>query len=180
MYLNLHIINFVDKNNFIAKNYVCKNHNGLNLTPNLKWNNISNAKSYSIIFEDPNAVNGNFVHWYIPYISNNINELKSFQNKNIKNFNNINFSKLNLSKLNIFQGKNSLNKFGYFGPCAPKFTGIHGYIFKIYALDNIFPINNNNLQITSSFQFENLLKKYNINIITKEQHIFQYTFPIDL
>jgi Raf kinase inhibitor-like YbhB/YbcL family protein len=175
MFLNLQLINFVNKNNLIHKNFVCKNQKGRNLTPHVKWTPIPNVRSYAIVFEDPDAVNGNFIHWYVPYISNKINELESFNNKYI-NISNIH--QINLSKLNLFQGKNSLDKIGYHGPCAPKLTGIHNYIFTLYALDNIIPIDY--LKINNSIQFENILQKNNIQIIAKDQKIFQYTFSTNL
>ena len=64
-------------NDFPNKKYICKKHEGDNVSPVISWNKILKAKSYAIIMEDPDAVGGTFIHWYIPYISNNINKIDS-------------------------------------------------------------------------------------------------------
>lgn len=56
--------------------------------PAIKWNKVSNAKSYAIIFEDLNAKSNNgcnFIHLYIKYINKTINSIDKlkFDNKTI-------------------------------------------------------------------------------------------------
>ena len=167
--MDLRILNFI-KNNKINSKYICKNHKGKNIMPQIKWNYIKNALSYAIIFEDPDTPHGNFVHMYIPYINKNICILGELNtNKNKKSFMNINLS-------NIIFGKNDINEFGYHGPCAPPNTGIHRYIFTIYALDNILKINNDNIAVHSFIQFEEILQKNKINILSKDNKQFTYSY----
>ena len=170
--MNLTIIDFL-KNNKINLKYICKNYNGKNIMPQIKWNRINNALSYAIIFEDPDTPHGNFIHMYIPYIKKNICILGEL-NTNKKFDSNIN--SLDMSLVNIIFGKNHVNKFGYHGPCAPPNTGIHRYIFTIYALDNILKINNDNIEIHSSTQFEEILQKNKINILSKDNKQFTYSY----
>ena len=153
--MNLKVYDFPQEIN------LCKKYKGKNISPEISWNIIENAKSYSLIMEDPKAVGGTFVHWYIPYISNKISTI-SFNYK--------------LNNINIFFGKNSLDKFGYTGPCPPVGTGMHNYIFKIYALDNILTIDNTNIKIKDSKMFENILKEKSIKCLKKKSVRFNYKY----
>lgn len=168
-----------------SKNYLCKKHNGKNVSPEIKWKKNEKAVSYALIFEDPDAVNGTFIHWYIPYISNNINEIKSLSNNDkinnsLKNIDIISNEELNKNiksyKINMIQGKNSLGEYGYFGPCAPKGTGEHKYILKIFSLNKIIPNIKNYLNIKDSNFFIDLLKKNDISILSIYQKIFYYKY----
>lgn len=171
--LNLNTTNF---NKNIDKKYICKNHNGLSIPPHIKWNSINNALSYILILEDPDAPRGNFIHWFIPFISPKINEINI--KTNIYTYTNIynKLNNINLDKINILQGYNSHNKIGYFGTCAPNNTGIHRYIFKLYAIDNILPNINKHLFINSSSSLEDLLKKYDIRILAKDSQTYLYKY----
>jgi Raf kinase inhibitor-like YbhB/YbcL family protein len=164
--MNLKVIDFPNKK------YICKKYDGDNVSPVISWNIIPKAKSYAIIMEDPDAVVGNFIHWYIPYISNNINKIDSLCF--IDNYGINNYLKINLNKLSIFFGKNSLDKYGYTGPCPPIGTGLHRYIFNIYALDNILQINENNIKIKDSKNFKNILKEQSIKCIDKSSIMYKY------
>lgn len=166
-----------------SKNYLCEKHGGKNISPHIKWNKIKNTVSYALIFEDPDAVNETFIHWYIPYISYNINELNSLLNNISLITNNISLISNNIlnkniknKKINIIQGKNSLGEFGYHGPCAPEGTGTHRYILTIFSLNKILPNIKDNLSIDSSTSFINLLKKNNIVINSKYQKTFFYKY----
>ena len=55
--------------------------------------------------------------------------------------------------------KNSLGNIGYHGPCAPRESGTHRYIIKLYGLKKLIPINEN-LSIKSSNEFEKKFEKY--------------------
>ena len=172
--LNLDIKNFT-KNNKILRKYICKNHGGENISPEISWNKISHKSiSYALILEDPDAVIGNFVHWYLPFIDSSINKIDSLEKlkdgkKNSKN---------SKQKFRIIHGKNSLGEIGYHGPCAPPNSGIHRYIFTLYALDKKLDFNKSseNLQIKSSDEFENILQKNNIQILATYKKEFNYSY----
>jgi len=161
---------------FPNKKYICKKYNGDNQSPVVSWNKIISAKSYALIMEDPDAVGGNFIHWYIPYISKNINKIESLCF--INNYKNNLKLDIDLNKLSVFFGKNSLDKYGYTGPCPPIGTGLHRYIFTIYALDNILHIDEKNIKISSSKDFENILKKNFIKYIDISKIIHKYEYAV--
>jgi len=73
------------------------------------------TKSLALIMDDPDASNGDFVHWvvYDIAVTGRIEE-NSIPGK---------------------QGANSAGGSNYVGPCPP--TGTHRYFFKVYALDKI-------------------------------------------
>ena len=106
-------------NGLIPKQYTC---DGINISPSLSWNNIpENAKSLTLILDDPDAPGRTWVHWIIynmPPISKGLQEgvlpLQNFSH-------------------DTKQGLNDFNKIGYGGPCPP--SGTHRYFFKLYALD---------------------------------------------
>ena len=78
------------------------------------------AKSLALIVDDPDAPNGDFVHWLIWNIDPKISVIK---NGNIPG---------------ATEGYTSLNKPGWVAPCPP--SGIHHYNFKLYALDIVLSI----------------------------------------
>lgn len=147
---------------------------GSNISPKISWNNINGTKSYALILEDPDAVmNSTFIHWYIPYIDNDILKINKLKHIfNLKNLNNIKILN-NIKNIKLIQGKNSLDEIGYHGPCAPNDIQ-HNYTFIIYSLDGKLTINNNNLSIKDHIDFEDILKKNNINILDKDSKSFQY------
>ncbi len=142
--MNLTINDFVNYKKKINKDYLCYSHGGKNICPKITWNCVENAKSYVIIMEDPDAVASTFIHLFL-YVEP------------------INNSSCNTISNKLYFGKNSLNENSYFGPCAPKDTGVHRYIFTIYALDKKIKINNNNDKINSSRNFINKLKNMSYN-----------------
>jgi len=90
--------------------------NGENISPPLIFSNVpENAKSLVLIMDDPGGPLITFVHWLVWNIPSNT--AKILEGENI-----------------IYpQGKNTLRKHGYVGPCPP--FGIHRYFFRLYALD---------------------------------------------
>ena len=121
--MKIEVIDFVDENNKIKKEYLCSSHNGKNICPNIKWTKVDNAKSYLITMVDPDTPSGEtFIH-LILYVND--------------------CCELNNSK-NYEFGLNSLNEKSYHGPCAPKNSGVHRYIFSIYAYKE--NINNKNVE----------------------------------
>ena len=95
--------------------YTC---HGENKSPQLQWNQIENAQSYTLILEDPDAPKGTYVHWVLFNIPGNITELPE---------------KILASKIGATDGINSAGKRGYIGPCPP--PGMHRYFFTLYALN---------------------------------------------
>lgn len=177
--MNLEVCNF-SKNGIIYKKYICDNHNGGNRAPSIKWNKIVGAKSYALIMEDPDAVGGIFIHWYIPFIDESINELNDFLTNNLhKKYNNLQEKNINMiNNIKVFQGKNSIGEFGYHGPCAPDSTGIHRYIFNLYAFDIKVLVDNDMIKIRSAKDFIFILKKKypTIKIIAKDKKLFKYKY----
>lgn len=171
--MNFQVISWKNNGNHINDKFVC-NHNTMNknISPELKWNSVKNAKSYSLIFQDSMAHTNDklFVHWYIPYIDSNINHINelNYSNKNSKiSLNNI---ILNKNNLKIISGKNSLNNIGYFPPCPPKLNNYdHIYTFYLYALDKKIDINPFSLECHTSYSFEKYLKESDINILAMEK-----------
>jgi Raf kinase inhibitor-like YbhB/YbcL family protein len=88
----------------------------------LKISNVpEEAKNLALIVDDPDAPNGDFVHWIIWNIDPKIFII---ENGSIP--------------LGAIEGYTSLNKPGWVAPCPP--SGIHHYNFKLYALDVMFSI----------------------------------------
>lgn len=46
------------------KKHICKLHSRENIMPKITWTSVNNAKSYSIVFEDPDTKQGNFIHMF--------------------------------------------------------------------------------------------------------------------
>jgi len=105
----------------IPSKYTC---DGENLSPPLYWKNApKETKSFALINDDPDAPNGDWVHWVIYNIPALTHELKEGAS-----------SKKLLPKESI-EGITSSRKTGYGGPCPP--SGIHRYFFKLYALNTV-------------------------------------------
>lgn len=143
--MNIHTIDFLDNNGIIKNKYFCLKNGGENIIPELDWEPIKDISSYALIMEDTKAVFGTVVHWFIPTITKNI----------------------------IIEGKNFYNKFGYYGPCAPKNTGTHEYNFILYSLDKILDFDLD-AKINSSIHFEKILQNNNIKILHKSNKIYYY------
>lgn len=94
--------------------YTC---DGENINPPLKIENIPpQTKSIAIILDDPDAPQGNFVHWLVINIKPTGNVLNIIENS-----------------VPGEQLTNDANKRIYWGPCPPE--GEHRYRFIVYALD---------------------------------------------
>jgi phospholipid-binding protein, PBP family len=105
----------------IPQEYTC---DGSDISPDLEWDNVTSAKSYAIIVEDPDAPGGTFIHWVIYNIKDN---------KLPKNIPKVTkFS-------SMIQGVNDFGRVGYGGPCPPRTHPPHRYYFNVYALDVELP-----------------------------------------
>lgn len=93
---------------------------GADISPSLSWTKASPAtKSYCLICNDPDAPNGNWVHWVAYDIPPNVDSIVE-----------------NASSAGQFarQGVNSFHKVGWNGPSPPAGKP-HRYIFTVYALN---------------------------------------------
>lgn len=108
------------KNQLISPKYTC---DGSNINPPLQFSDVpNNAKSLVLIVDDPDAPVGNWVHWLVFNIPQNINQIDE-----------------GASPFGI-EGITSFGKAGYGGPCPP--SGTHRYFFKLYALDTLLSLTN--------------------------------------
>ena len=105
--------------------YTCKSKE---ISPPLIWNNVPmGTNSFALIMDDLDTPIGILNHWVIYNIPLESRELS----ENIPH-------QYNLSD-NSIQGRNSMRKIGYMGPCPP--WGAHRYSFTLYALDIILDEN---------------------------------------
>ena len=103
----------------IPDRYTCK---GEDISPQLRWTGVpSDARSLALIFDDPDAPMGTWVHWVIYNLPPERGELPE------------KVAAANPIKGGGVQGANSWGRIGYGGPCPP--SGTHRYFFRLYALD---------------------------------------------
>jgi Raf kinase inhibitor-like YbhB/YbcL family protein len=101
----------------IPRQYSCK---GQNVNPPLTIFNVPDkAQSLALIMHDPDAVSGDFLHWLIWDIPPSTESIA-----------------VNDVPIGAIQGRNGSGDNKYTGPCPPKGTGAHRYVFDLYALDN--------------------------------------------
>ena len=75
------------------------------------------AKSFAIIVDDPDAPNGDFVHWVVFNIPPDTTEIGA------------------ALPVGATEGQNSVGKTGWIAPCPP--SGMHHYHFNLYVLDTV-------------------------------------------
>jgi len=101
----------------IPRQYSCK---GQNVNPPLTFFNVPpKSQSLALIMHDPDAGGGDFLHWIIWDIPPATESIA-----------------VNDVPIGAIQGRNGSGENKYTGPCPPKGTGSHRYIFELYALDN--------------------------------------------
>ncbi len=104
----------------IPVKYTC---DGQNISPPLEWSQVPAATAaFVLIMDDPDAPMGVFTHWVIFNLPSDARSLSEAipQGEELAS--------------GALQGKNSLGKIGYFGPCPPS-GPTHHYRFTVYALD---------------------------------------------
>jgi len=96
--------------------YTCK---GQNVSPPLNITGVpGGAKSLALIMHDPDAVSGDFVHWIMWDIPARAQSIA-----------------VNSVPVGAVVGPNGGSQNKYMGPCPPPGTGIHHYLFELYALN---------------------------------------------
>lgn len=98
--------------------FVCRAYGGLAVpvTPPLRWSE-PNAAAFAIVADDPDAPDGDYVHWVIANIDGHTTELLE-----------------GAKPVGAVEGRNSAGTVGYTPPCPPKGEKPHHYRFTIYAL----------------------------------------------
>lgn len=100
----------------IPMQYSCK---GQNVNPPLNIFNVpSGTQGLALIMHDPDAPSGDFLHWLIWDIPPKTESIA-----------------VNDVPVGAVQGRNGSGQNKYTGPCPPKGSGTHRYIFDFYALD---------------------------------------------
>lgn len=105
---------------------------GEDISPVMEWSDVpADTKSFVLICDDPDAPclvekEHTFVHWLIYNIPGNVRSLPPALPAN----------ELRLTDpVSLEQGSNSFGKVGYRGPMPPVNSGLHHYVFTLYALD---------------------------------------------
>jgi Raf kinase inhibitor-like YbhB/YbcL family protein len=98
----------------IPRTFTC---DGSNVSPPLAWTGGPLAAEYALIVTDPDAPDGEFVHWVIYGIRGTRSGLAEGEVPE-----------------EAKQGKNSFGKVGYDGPCPPGGDQPHRYVFTLYGM----------------------------------------------
>jgi Raf kinase inhibitor-like YbhB/YbcL family protein len=110
-----------EQGGMIPRKATCYAENRKGISPELHWGNIpEEAESLALICDDPDALNGTNIHWFIYNLPPEIRRLPEGVRRLPRG-----------AKC----AKNSRRKPGYYGPCPPEGTGTHHYFFKLYVLD---------------------------------------------
>ena len=96
------------------------------VSPEISWNSLTEAKSYALILEDPDAKSVRpFVHWVAWNIPGSVTTLPEGLQEQPRL----------TEPEGILQGKTSRGSVGYFGPRPPPGDPPHHYHFQVFALD---------------------------------------------
>ena len=108
----------------IERKYTCE---GGDVSPPLSWSGVPrDARSFTLMVDDPDAPSGDFLHWMVFDLPATTTELPEGGP---------------LPK-GAHTGRNDFGKTGYGGPCPPPGKP-HRYFFRLYALDNTLDLPNN-------------------------------------
>ena len=118
--MNLGSIDFEEEGS-IPEKFTC---DGLNINPALFIDSVpEEAESLALMVEDPDAPNGVWTHWLVWNIPP---ETTDIDQSGVPE--------------GAVEGINSSGGEGYQGPCPP--SGVHHYIFHLYALDTTIDLDN--------------------------------------
>jgi Raf kinase inhibitor-like YbhB/YbcL family protein len=167
---NVTVTDWIDP---IPSKYACSLKGyGQNISPSISWEPVPNAKSYAIILQDIHPISHSYIHWYIPSISPDIQEIESLSFQSHKN---INMNHLfdfyqKHSQIKVRQGINTRGSMGYFGPCPPPGSGRHIYVFRIMALDqDLQTMQISDLYKPHTFdEWDSLLKEKEIHVLAQK------------
>ena len=105
----------------IPARYTC---DGDDIAPELSWRHVPDSVvSFAMICDDPDAPNGDWVHWVLYNIPAEDSCLSLEKREQVPRH---------------LDGLNSWGNTGYGGPCPP--NGTHRYYFKLYALDTVLDL----------------------------------------
>ena len=100
---------------------------GENTSPRLTWTNPpAGTQSFALIFDDPDALGGNWVHWVLFNLPAEARSLPA------------NVPPDPTLTNGAIHGSNSWDSIGYGGPCPP--SGEHRYFMTLYALDSVLDL----------------------------------------
>jgi len=106
-------------NGRVPEKYTC---DGDNINPPVKFEEIpEGTKSLALLYEDPDAPMGTWIHWVVWNINPENPEILE-----------------NSVPKDAELGKNDFGETSYGGPCPP--SGTHRYVFKGYALDTMLQL----------------------------------------
>jgi Raf kinase inhibitor-like YbhB/YbcL family protein len=97
---------------------------GQGKAPPLRWS-FADATAFAIVVDDPDAPDGDYVHWVIANIDKNTTELDD---------------PAQLTAAGAVEGRNAAGTVGYTPPCPPKGGKPHRYRFTVYALSGKVPM----------------------------------------
>jgi Raf kinase inhibitor-like YbhB/YbcL family protein len=104
------------KNDTIPTDFTC---DGDASSPPLEWSNVpKEAKELALLVTDPDAPGGTYVHWTVYGIDPAVRA-----------------TTVAAVPEGGIEGENSAGKTGYAGPCPPKGSDPHRYVFALYALE---------------------------------------------
>ena len=122
--MNVESSAFKDGHSIPAK-YTCA---GADVSPALKWSEApAEAKSLTLICDDPDAPGGNWVHWVMYDLPPTTRELAEH------------VTTAEVLPNGAKQGMNDFRRIGYGGPCPPPGKP-HRYMFRLYALDALLSL----------------------------------------
>jgi Raf kinase inhibitor-like YbhB/YbcL family protein len=108
----------------IPARYTC---DGDDVSPPLQWSDPPDGtQSFALIFDDPDAPGGTWVHWVLFNLPGGTRDLPEAVPPDA-----------DLSGGGR-HGNNSWKRLGYGGPCPP--GGTHRYFFKLFALDTVLDL----------------------------------------
>jgi Raf kinase inhibitor-like YbhB/YbcL family protein len=102
-----------------------------NVSPEIRWTAVANAKSYAILVEDPGAKPiSPFVHWLVWNIPPAVTSLPEGLQAQARL----------TDPEGVLQGRTTRGSVGYFGPRPPVGDPAHHYHFQVFALDTTLSV----------------------------------------